>query len=179
MLLCEDLRVLWRPIHTARSSNLGLRWPQRASRPPDVEVPRSSIANWQLCAIQASRSQRPSPSGRRARRFRAPQRAQARRGARSERTHELFATPATSASPIARSISPWLRSAPRIARALPRRSVRSSTRQQQSSPDSRLRIRFATGLASPTLRSSAARPRMMPGALIDAETGHFGGPLCQ
>jgi hypothetical protein len=42
---------------------------------------------------------------------------------------------ATSASPIASCISPWLRSARRIERTPPRPSVRCSTKRRQSSPD--------------------------------------------
>src|SRR5271167_3634593 len=75
---------------------------------------------------------------------------------------------ATSASPIASCISPWLRSARRIERTPPRPSVRCSTKRRQSSPA--LACGFASqcvhhhvsGLPSPARQSSAAPPRLLP-----------------
>src|SRR6202043_135445 len=75
---------------------------------------------------------------------------------------------ATSTSPIASCISPWLRSARRIERTPPRPSVRCSTKRRQSSPA--LACGFASqcvhhhvsGLPSPARQSSAAPPRLLP-----------------
>jgi hypothetical protein len=75
---------------------------------------------------------------------------------------------ATSASPIASCISPWLRSARRIERTPPRPCVRCLIKRRQSSPA--LACGFASqcvrlhvsGLPSPARRSSAAPPRRLP-----------------
>src|SRR5262245_49926305 len=75
---------------------------------------------------------------------------------------------ATSASPRASSISPWLRLAHHIARTPPRLSARFSTRRRPSSQD--LACAFAwqcirlgvSDLLSPALQSSAAPPRRVP-----------------
>src|SRR5260370_38116967 len=75
---------------------------------------------------------------------------------------------ATSASPIASCISPWLRSARRIERTPPRPSVRCSTKRRQFSPalacgfGSRGVRHLVSGLPSPARRSSAAPRRPLP-----------------
>src|SRR5208337_3831636 len=75
---------------------------------------------------------------------------------------------ATSASPIASCISPWIRSARRIERTPPRPSVRCSTKRRQSSPalacgfGSQCVRHPVSGLPSPARRSTAAPPRLLP-----------------
>jgi hypothetical protein len=75
---------------------------------------------------------------------------------------------ATSASPIASCISPWLRSVRRIERTQPRPSVRCSTKRRQSSPalacgfGSQCVRHPVSGLPSPARRSSAPPRRPLP-----------------
>jgi hypothetical protein len=75
---------------------------------------------------------------------------------------------ATSASPTASCISPWLPSARRIERTPPTPSVRCSTRPRRSSPAlacafaSQYGRRHASGLPSPARRPSAPPPRPLP-----------------
>jgi hypothetical protein len=85
---------------------------------------------------------------------------------------------ATSASPTASCISPWLRSARRIEHSPPRPSVRRSTKQRQSSLAlacgfaSRCVRHHVSGLPSPAGRAQH-RHACPAGSLIDVKTGHF------
>ena len=92
---------------------------------------------------------------------------------------------ATSASPIASCISPWLRSARRIEPTPPRHSVRCSTKPRQSSPAracgfaSQCVRHPVSGLPSPARRSSAAPPRLFRRLPDRRQNRTFCATLCQ